>query len=226
MNSWSLRFLFYGLLSVQCLPVAAQMTPSVGNSVPWPDPPMKVEPDEEEWKRLREGEVVMRTRRTNEAGGGGLALALFQVDVEALWFLIGDCATNRRFVQGLRDCEVFDETRTRARTRQRLKPFTFAPTLTYEFETVREPFEWIRIRLIEGDLMALEGSWRFEPLDGAWLLVSHDIHVQPGLPVPRWLARRTVQRDLAALMACLRWEARAWPDPRQRGLDRQRCPEP
>ena len=40
------------------------------------------------------------------------------------------------------------------------------------------------------------------------------------------LARRTVQRDLAAMMACLRWEARAWPDPRQRGLDRLRCPEP
>ncbi len=191
----------------------------------WPAPPPVIEPTEAEWDRLRAGEIVLRARRTDEAGGGGLALALFEIDVETLWNLVGDCDANRRFVQGLRDCEVFDETRTTARTRQALKPFTFLPTLAYEFETVRRPHEWIRIRLVDGDLKSLAGSWRFAPMEGGWLLVSHDIHVRPAMPVPRWLARRTVQSDLAAMMACLRWEARAWPDPRQRGLDRQRCPD-
>lgn len=222
----ALRLLLPALLAL--LPAAAALAegPAGVSTIPWPGPPPVIEPTASEWDRLRDGEVVLRVRRTDEAGGGGLALALFRVDVEALWSLVGDCAANRRFVQGLRDCHVFDETRTTARTRQRLKPFPFLPTLSYEFETVRAPYEWIRIRLVQGDLKALDGSWRFEAVNDGWLLVTHDIHVQPGLPAPRWLARRTVQRDLAAMMACLRWEARAWPDPRQRGLDRQRCPDP
>lgn len=194
-------------------------------SAPWPAPPDLVVPTEDEWARLRDGEILVRDTRLDEAGGAALALAIYHVDVEGLWATIGDCAANERFVRGLRRCEVLEETPTRAVTQQRLKAFSLLPTLDYTFETVREPYRWIRIRLREGELKALEGSWRFQPLpEGQGVLVAHDVRVQPGFPVPRWLARRAVHRDLADLMACLRWASRAWPEPRQRGIDRQACP--
>ena len=198
---------------------------ALGVPAPWPEPPAVVVPTEAEWERLRNGEVLVQDTRLDEAGGSALALAIYQVDVEHLWATIGDCAANERFVRGLRRCELLEETPTRAVTRQRLKPYSLLPMLDYTFETVREPHQWIRIRLREGQLKVLEGSWRFQTLPvGEGLLVAHHVRVQPGFPVPRWLARRVVHRDLADLMSCLRWETRAWPEPRQRGMDREPCP--
>ncbi|MEE4173219.1 MAG: SRPBCC family protein [Xanthomonadales bacterium] len=194
-------------------------------AVPWGTPPPEPTLTDEERARLEAGEILVRDARVDEAGGAGFAVAIYHVDAPSLWTLLGDCAANQRFVRGLQECEVSGETATRATTRQRLKPYAMLPALDYRFETLREPHRWIRIRLIDGDLRALSGSWRFDPLEDGRLLVSHAIRVQPRYPVPRWLARRTVKKDLAALMACLRWEARAWPDARQRGVDRQACPD-
>ena len=190
----------------------------------WRLPPTPPSVTAAERARLEAGEILVRDARVDEAGGAGVALAIYHIDAPSLWAIVGDCAANRRFVRGLQQCEVSGDADTRAVTRQRLKPYALMPALEYRFETVREPHRWIRIRLIDGDLRALAGSWRFDPLEDGHLLVSHAIRVQPRYPVPRWLARRTVKKDLAALMACLRWEARAWSDPRQRGFDRQACP--
>lgn len=192
----------------------------------WNQPPSPQELVPADRERLLAGEILVRDARVDEAGGAAIAMAIYHIEASRLWAIIGDCAANQRFVRGLQACEVTAETDTSAVTRQRLKPYAMLPALEYRFETRREPYRWIRIRLLDGDLRALSGSWRFDRLDGAAILVTHEIRVQPPYPVPRWLARRTVQRDLAALMACLRWEARAWPEPRQRGIDRQSCPGP
>lgn len=205
--------------------LAVDPRPPAPTAAPWPEPPVLGRPTPDELQRLEAGEIVVREARADAAGGGALSFAVFHVDIALLWDTIADCAANRRFVRGLRECEVEKRGAGRALTHQRLKPYALMPTLDYRFETVREPYDWIRIRLVGGDLRALEGAWRFEALHGgeAWLVV-HEVHVQPLLPVPRWLARRTVRRDAGDLLACLRWETRGWPDPRQRGLDRGRCP--
>ncbi|MEM1412181.1 MAG: SRPBCC family protein [Pseudomonadota bacterium] len=213
------------VLAVALVLTATGAHASADETTPWPTPPRSVAPGPEDWSRLQSGEIIVTDTRLDEQGGSALALAVYHVDRETLWRTIGDCNANTRFVRGLKFCEVVSESPTRAMTRQQLKAYQLLPTLDYTFETVREPFEWIRIRLIEGELEALEGSWRFQPLpDGDGVLVAHQVRVHPKLPVPRWLARRTVHRDLANLMACLRWEVKGWSDPRQRGKDREACP--
>lgn len=191
----------------------------------WTEPPSPATPSDEALAQMRAGAIVIRDARADEAGGAAVAMAIYHIEPSRLWRLIGDCEANRRFVRGLLACEVSKESATSAVTRQRLKPYALFPALEYRFETLREPYRWIRIRLLDGDLRALAGSWRLDPLGGTELLVTHEIRVQPAYPAPRWLARRTVKKDLAELMACLRWEARAWPDPRQLGEDRQACPQ-
>jgi ribosome-associated toxin RatA of RatAB toxin-antitoxin module len=202
------------------------LTEGASDAALWTDPPPRQELAPEDMERLQAGEVLVRDTRIDEAGGAGIVMAVYHIEPSRLWAIIGDCDANRRFVRGLEACEVTGETDTSAITRQRLKPYAMLPALEYRFETRREPYRWIRIRLLDGDLRALSGSWRFDRLSDQTVLVTHEIRVWPPYPVPRWLARRTVQRDLVALMTCLRWEAKAWPEPRQRGLDRQSCPGP
>jgi ribosome-associated toxin RatA of RatAB toxin-antitoxin module len=204
---------------------AAQTSPrDASGPADWAAAPPRPALSPGELERLQAGEILVRDARIDEAGGAGVALAVYHIEPALLWAIIGDCTANQRFVRGLQACEVSGETDTHAVTRQRLKPYAMMPALEYRFETRREPYAWIRIRLLDGDLRALSGSWRFDRLSGSAVLVTHEIRVQPPYPVPRWLARRTVKKDLAALMACLRWEAKAWPEPRQRGTDRQSCP--
>ena len=200
--------------------------PSLVVAQPWPEPPERIVPAPEIWERLQAGEVVLKSTHVDESGGAARVQALFELQPEALWDVIRDCEANFRFVDGLRECEVVSESTTSAVTRQQVKKGFFSPRLDYSFETVREPHEWIRIQLLEGDLKLLEGSWRFDPApEGEGLLVTHEIRVRPRMPVPRWLVRRTVRKDISDMVACLRWEAGGSLDPKQRGLDRERCPD-
>jgi hypothetical protein len=69
----------------------------------------------------------------------------------------------------------------------------------------REPYTRVDFRLLEGNLKAIQGEWRFTELEeGAGLLVTHAIQVQPSFPVPRWMIRRNMRRDLPDMLACLR----------------------
>jgi len=216
------RGVFAILLLLILIPAAAGAAPAEG----WPQPPPVTAPSGADLARLKAGEVIVSNTRLDEAGGAAVAQAIFHVDLPRLWAILGDCEDNYRFVRGLRDCEILHESATEALTRQSLKPYLLLPRFDYVFETRRAPYDWIQIRLREGDLRILEGSWRFDPLPGdSGILVRHAIHVQPKISVPRWLARRTVERDLYRLLACLRWETRAWPDPEQSELDRQQCPD-
>ena len=163
MKSRTLRVL---LMSLSFLGVSVAL--ASGEPPPWPSPPPEVEPSEGDWDRLQAGEILVRDTRLDASGGSALAQAIYHVDLESLWNTIGDCDANQRFVRGMRDCEVLEASPGQAVTRQRLKAYMLLPTLDYTFETVREPYQWIRIRLREGELKVLEGSWRFRPLpDGA-----------------------------------------------------------
>lgn len=214
------RVIFLWLASTLCLGLSAAVAAS-----PWPEPPNLPPPGPGALQRLQAGEVIVEYARVDESGGAARVDAVFHVEVESLWATIGNCAANLRFVRGLRECELLSEDERTALTRQRLKPGLLLPTLDYEFETVREPYEWIRIRLVEGELKSLEASWRFTELENGALLVSHEARVRPRFPTPRWMTRRAVQRDLERLFHCLRWEVRGWPDSRQDEQDRQACPD-
>ena len=195
-------------------------------AAPWPAAPPLLLPDAESTMQLRAGEVLVLSTAVGESTGSARVQALFKVAAPALWSVLGDCQANFDFVHGLRECEVLTESEKRATTRQRVKRGLFWRSLDYSFETVREPHAWIRIRLLEGDLKELEGSWRFDPVPtGEALLVTHEIRLRPRLPAPAWLVERTVRRDVADMVACLRWHSGGSPDSEVARQDRQRCPD-
>ena len=77
----------------------------------------------------------------------------------------------------------------------------------------------------EGDLRVLEGLWRLVPLaDGNGVIVVHEIRIQPKIPAPRWLVRRSLRKDLPDMLACIRGLANASADKRRIAADLKRCP--
>ena len=191
----------------------------------WPSEPPAAEINEQTLARLRIGEVLVESTQLDESGGAARVQAMFLSSARDVWYILGDCETNYQFVDGLRDCELLESDERQAMTRQAVKKHFLLPRLDYVFETVREPYEWVSIRLVSGDLKTMQGSWRFDPVgDGEALIVTHNIRVQPKILVPRWLVRRTLRNDIGNMMACLRFLAGASIDEQGRRKDGVRCP--
>jgi hypothetical protein len=94
--------------------------------------------------------------------------------------------------------------------RHRIRNSWYTPTLDFTFEANREPGGNGQARLIDGNLRVLEGEWKLFPLtDDNSIIVVHEIRIQTRIPVPKWLVRRTLKKDLPAMLACIRGLARA-----------------
>ena len=159
--------------------------------------------------RLRKGEILVQDARTGEPGGAARVQALMHGNMQELWAYIASCDSVFRYVKGLRECELLNvETGPNSdttRIRQVVKKSWVIPRIDYVIEVRRQPPDRIDFKLIEGNLKALEGGWRFNVLpDEQGVVVTHEIRVQPDFPAPRWLIRRSMRKDIPDMLACLR----------------------
>jgi hypothetical protein len=69
----------------------------------------------------------------------------------------------------------------------------------------------------------MEGTWRFDE-DPAGTLVDYAVRIQPGVPAPRFIVRRNVQKGMPDLLACVRGLAGGSGSSRQLESDLDRCP--
>jgi hypothetical protein len=181
----------------------------------------------ESMHQLREGQVRVEYTRTDESGGAARVSILMQASAEDLWAILLSCERSFEYVDGLRECEVIEGDVEQALVRQSVKKSWILPRLDYVIEFRRQPFTAIDFRKTEGDLKLLEGLWRFVELaDGTALLVTHEIRVQPAFPVPRWLVRRSIARDIPDMLVCLRALAGGSLDATSAVTDRGHCPVP
>jgi len=175
--------------------------------------------------RLKRGEVLLQTIQDEKPGTAARVTALFQTNAQAIWDIIGYCKYEYIYMQGLKYCEMLDGDQFHMTMRHRLRSSWYTPTLDFTFEANREPGGDGEAHLIDGDLKILEGSWKFSPLaDDNSVIVTHEIRIQPKLPAPAWLVRRNLQRDLPAMMACIRGLARASESDDQIERDLKQCP--
>jgi hypothetical protein len=176
--------------------------------------------------RLLAGEVLVDGVRTDAAGGAARARAVMRGPAEAAWAVVVSCEAAFRFVHGLRECEVLEDTGERARVRQAVRPNWFLPTTEFVYRVERRPWSAMSLHLEAGEVDALEGAWRFDALDEGMILVTHEIRVAPRFPAPRWVVRATIRGDLPDMLACIRGLAGASLDEAMAGRDRARCAPP
>jgi len=180
---------------------------------------------DDEMLRLQRGEVLLQIVQDDKPGAAARVTALFHTNAQAIWDIIGYCKYEYIYMQGLKYCEMLDGDQFHMTMRHRIRNSWYTPTLDFTFEANREPGGDGEAHLIDGDLKILEGSWKFSPLaDDSSVIVTHEIRIQPKLPAPAWLVRRNLQRDLPAMMACIRGLARASGGDDQIERDLKQCP--
>ncbi len=178
--------------------------------------------------RLRNGEILVENIRTGEPGGAARVQALMHSDLQELWGYIASCDSVFKYVKGLRQCELLGVEHglnsDTTKLRQVVKKSWVIPGIDYIIEVRRQPPNRIDFKLIEGNLKALEGGWRFNVLpDEQGIVVTHEVRVQPDFPAPRWLIRRSMRKDVPDMLACLRGLTHGSGDfPRSEDL--KRCP--
>jgi len=154
-------------------------------------------------RRLDDGEIVLLDFDTDQAGGSSRVQALVQAPARSVWEVITSCEKTFVFVGGLKQCEVLDDSGDRAVVHQVVKRGWLVPTQDFVFESLREPYQEIRFRLIEGNLKAMEGRWQFtETPEG--LLVDYAIRIRPGLPVPGFIVSWVMRKGMPDIIACIR----------------------
>ena len=178
---------------------------------------------QQEWSRLAAGEVVLLDARNSGRGGAAHARALVRADAAAVWRVVTSCEDAFVFVDGLERCEILEDTGARVTVRQVVDKSWLLPRQDFVFESLREPYRDIRVRLLEGNLDALEGHWTFRPV-AEGTVVDYAVRLEPSFPVPDFLVRRNISRDMPDLLACVRALADGSGTPEQAKLDRARCP--
>lgn len=179
---------------------------------------------EDEVARLKQGEVLLETIHGDKPGGAARVTAMFYAEAGAVWNIIGHCEYEFIYMRGLSVCEMLDGDQFQMTMHHRLHNSWFTPTLDYTFAAKRATDNHGEAHLIEGNLKVLQGNWTITSIgDSNSLIVVHEIRIQPKLPAPRWLIRRSLRKDLPDMLACIRGLARASGKESQRHVDLKRC---
>ena len=180
---------------------------------------------DDELARLTRGEILLQVVRDDKPGAAARVTALFHTNSQAIWDIIGYCKYEFIYMRGLKSCEMLDGDQFHMTMRHRIRNSWYTPTLDFTFEANREPGGDGQAHLIDGDLKILEGRWKLSPVANEnSVIVDHEIRIQPKLPAPQWFVRRNLQRDLPAMMACIRGLAKASGGNGQIKGDLNRCP--
>lgn len=141
--------------------------------------------------------------------------ALIDAAAEDVWAVLTACEIAPEYVPNVVSCrrlEEVDDGRAELFI-QTIKPIFFMPRFEHVFRLDYHPYERIDVQEVSGPIEHMDGSWWFLPQEDGALLLIHSLEVDPGWPVPRFMIRATMKRDLTSIMEAVRdrAEARAAP---------------
>ena len=183
----------------------------------------KASADVTDMSRLRSGEVLHEFAHRDQSGGAIRAQILIRTPVEDIWSFLSVCEKYFVFVDGLEQCEVLEQTAEYVLVHQVADKGIFVPVQDYTYKTMRQPYTRMDFKLVEGTLKAMQGSWEFESLPEG-VLVTYNMQVQPGLPVPRFIVRWAIGRSIPEMLACIRGLVDGSGNLRQKNSDLKLCP--
>lgn len=154
---------------------------------------------------LAEGQVVVEAL-TVERGEPARVAAAIQIpaDVESVWAVMVDCASAPEFVPNMKSCTVVEKHDNHELIEHRVKLSLLLPSVTYVFRADYQPHTEIRFERVSGGLRHLSGRWQLTRLGPGLTQVDYVVALRPGFPVPRWLVRRSLKKDLPDVLKALR----------------------
>jgi hypothetical protein len=92
---------------------------------------------------------------------------------------------------------------------QEIKPVFFLPTFEHVFRLDYTPYTRIDVHRVSGPIDVMDGSWWLLPQPSGRILLVYELSLDPGFPIPRFLVRATLKRDLPKVLAAVRERAEA-----------------
>jgi len=129
----------------------------------------------------------------------------------AIWKILKACEIAPEYVPNVVSCKKVEEIDGGRADLfvQTIKPIFFLPTFEHVFRLDYMPYARIDVHRVSGPIAYMEGSWWLLPQDSGRILLVYEVAVDPGLPIPRFLVRATMKRDLPKIMQAVRERAEA-----------------
>ena len=129
----------------------------------------------------------------------------------AIWDVLKACEIAPEYVPNVQSCKKLEELDGgRAELFvQTVKPVFFLPTFEHEFRLDYTPYSRIDVNRVSGPIAHMQGTWWLLPEDNGRILLVYELALDPGMPIPRFLVRATLKRDLPKVIAAVRERAEA-----------------
>ena len=129
----------------------------------------------------------------------------------AIWQILTACEIAPEYVPNVVSCKKVEELDGGRADLfvQTIKPIFFLPTFEHVFRLDYTPYTRIDVHRVSGPIAYMEGSWWLLPQESGRILLVYQVAVDPGLPIPRFLVRATMKRDLPKIMMAVRERAEA-----------------
>jgi hypothetical protein len=129
----------------------------------------------------------------------------------AIWRVLTACEIAPEYVPNVVSCKKLEELDGGRADLfvQRIKPIFFVPTFEHVFRLDYTPYSRIDVHRVSGPIEYMEGSWWLLPQEDGRILLVYQVALDPGLPIPRFLVRATMKRDLPKIMMAVRERAEA-----------------
>jgi hypothetical protein len=129
----------------------------------------------------------------------------------AIWKILTACEIAPEYIPNVVSCKKVEELDGGRADLfvQTIKPIFFLPTFEHVFRLDYTPYSRIDVHRVSGPIAYMEGSWWLLPQDSGRILLVYHVAVDPGLPIPRFLVRATMKRDLPKIIMAVRERAEA-----------------
>jgi len=129
----------------------------------------------------------------------------------AIWDVLKACEISPEYVPNVQSCTKLEELDGgRAELfKQTIKPVFFLASFEHVFRLDYTPYTRIDVNRVSGPIAHLQGIWWLLPEDNGRTLLVYELALDPGMPIPRFLVRATLKRDLPKVLAAVRARAEA-----------------
>jgi hypothetical protein len=161
---------------------------------------------------LAAGEVLVQADHGDRRLTVNVQLAA-EIDASptAVWEVLRACEVAPEYVPNVVSCrklEEVDDGRGELFV-QTVKPIFFMPTFEHVFRLDYTPYSRIDVSRVSGPIAHMQGTWWLLPQDTGRILLVYELELDPGMPIPRFMVRATLKRDLPKVLAAVRERAEA-----------------
>ena len=157
-------------------------------------------------ERLKTGQILAEFGDDRRFRGHIRAAVLIDAPAERIWEILEDCESAPEFVPNVLSCELRETLKEQNSQvfRQRVKVAWFLPAFEHEFRLDYKPYSRIDVNRVSGPLAVLDGAWWLVPGAGQSTILTYFLNFDSGLPIPRFVVGRILQRDIPVVLAAVR----------------------